>query len=286
MVSYRSAMTRSSLNPPESGVNDERQGGPGQGSQEQGSSDAARRQPYYKKDSTACKDYKSKKDALARASNQHKLPVSWHLRDVTALSNTNAARAADMLTGYSMTGYIAVDAKVNTSHSVYKTADVWQHGTYLIGTIADSAVDITDLAATIYHLSTKVDATYFDAGMTSYSRFKPANDATKSRFRIHTGDATTPGRLDSTHGAISIDSYILSMPFVDAINPPMLDEAANFDTAEVLIVICCLVTRIVISWLTIRIVMSFSNVAKPNCVTEFITNFSAITACATWQWTP
>ena len=32
-------------------------------------------------DSTAHNNYKSK-DALARASNQHKLPISWHLRDV------------------------------------------------------------------------------------------------------------------------------------------------------------------------------------------------------------
>ena len=66
-----------------------------------------------------------------------------------------------------------------------------------------------------------MDATYLDAGM-SLSRFKPADNATESRFRIWTGDATTPDKLDSTHGTIIIAANVLSMPFVDAINSTVL----------------------------------------------------------------
>jgi hypothetical protein len=54
--------------PPQSGVNDKGQEG------------SAAQQ--HTKDYPACnKDYKTK-DALSRASNQHQLPISWHLRDV------------------------------------------------------------------------------------------------------------------------------------------------------------------------------------------------------------
>ena len=146
--------------------------------------------------------------------------------------------AADMLIACNVTGHVAVDTKVNTSRSVNKTADVWQHKTYLIGTIADSATGITDLAAAIHHLSTQVDATYLGTGLTSYSRFKPADGASESGFKIQTGDATTTAKIDSTHGSTFIGANTLSMPFADAINSLMQDKAADLSTANVLIMIC------------------------------------------------
>ena len=90
--------------------------------------------------------------------------------------------AADMLIACSVTGHVAVDTKVNTSRSVNETADVCQHSTYIVGTVTDSAINVTDLAASIYHLSSQEDAAYIDTDGSSYSRFRPADVAIESRF--------------------------------------------------------------------------------------------------------
>ena len=61
---------------------------------EQANSSAAQQ---HTKDSPACnKDYKDK-DAMSRASNEHQLPISWHLRDVTAMIHARTARAANTM---------------------------------------------------------------------------------------------------------------------------------------------------------------------------------------------
>jgi hypothetical protein len=177
--------------------------------------DATQRQPYFNKDSTACNEHKSKKDALARASSQPKLPISWHQCDVA----TSPANAADMLIAWqcSVAGHVAVDTKVNTSRLVNETTDAWQHSTYIVGTITDSATDVTDLAASIYRLSGQVDAAYINTDGSSYSRFGPADVEVESRFRIRTGDDTTPDKVSSTHGP----------PIIVAKMPPVLSSSMN-----------------------------------------------------------
>ena len=152
-----------------------------------------------------------------------------------------------------------------------KTADVWRHDTCPIGTIANTATTITDIATstTIYHMSTKVDVTYTNAGVTLYSGFRPAANATESRFEIQTDDATTPDKLDSTHSPTIIGTNIPSMPFVDVINSTelaMMEPTRGMLTSKLmtfLIMICLSAAAITTINSTVRVIMNFKQWTTP-----------------------